>query len=283
MNAIRLRSSRSKIGISKCAMVVAGWLALSTFETSTSAEETLSIVGWNAEANFNGADPTVIAERMAFMEGVDIWGFCEVKNSAWAQELEHGAEVGESANFDHILGTTGGNIRLLIIFDADRLERLSNEELHDVNEGNHRAPLIAKFRIRLTSVEFLIMVNHLARGNASLRHEQATKLREWATDQTLPVIAVGDYNFDWHYRHGESDHDQGYDNLTAGSVFTWIRPPILVRTQASSYDGVLDFVFVANKPATWKASSRILREPGDFPDSKSTSDHRPVSATIEIE
>jgi hypothetical protein len=45
---------------------------------------------------------------------------------------------------------------------------------------------------------------------------------------------------------------------------------------------VLDFVFVANKPAGWKASSFIMREPGDFPDSKSTPDHRPILATFVI-
>ena len=40
-------------------------------------------------------------------------------------------------------------------------------------------------------------VNHLARGNAELRQEQAKALRLWAADQELPIIGIGDYNFDF--------------------------------------------------------------------------------------
>lgn len=246
------------------------------------ADLTLKIIGWNAEANFNGADPTVVATRMAYVEGCDIWGLCEVKNQAWADEFEHAAELGENADFKHVLGTTGGGIKLLIIYNDAKLEKLSHEELHGINVGNHRAPLVAKFKIRSTSDEFLFMLNHLARGDAALRHQQATQLNQWAQSQTLPIIAVGDYNFDWDYRNGDTDHDQGYDNMTSGGVFKWVRPPFLVRTQASGYDGVLDFVFVANLPDAWKASSFIVREPGDFPDNDKTPDHRPILATFAI-
>ena len=38
----------------------------------------IAVVGWNAEANFNGANPTAIAERMAFITDCDLWGFAEV-------------------------------------------------------------------------------------------------------------------------------------------------------------------------------------------------------------
>ena len=246
------------------------------------AGQTLKVIGWNAESNFNGADPTVVATRMAYVEGCDIWGMCEVKNQAWAAEFEHAAELGESADFKHVLGSTGGNIKLLIVYNHAKLEKVSHEELHGINVGNHRAPLVAKFKIRATNDEFLFMVNHLARGDSALRHQQAAQLKQWAQTTTLPIIAVGDYNFDWDYRKGATDHDQGYDNMTAGNVFKWVRPPVLVRTQASDYDGVLDFVFVANKPAGWKASSFIMREPGDFPDNVATPDHRPILGTFVI-
>jgi len=250
------------------------------FSYVSAAAESLRFVGWNAEANFNGADPTVIAERMAFMPDVDVWGFCEVKDSNWADELEYGAHLGSGDPFDHVLGTTGGQIKLLVIFNTDRFDRVGDEELHDINQGNHRAPLVVKLRLKSTAQEILVMVNHLARGNASLRREQATKLNQWAGQQSLPIIALGDYNFDWHYRHGESDHDEGYDNMVAGNVFRWVRPPVLIRTQASHFDGVLDFVFTANLPAAWQATAIIVREPGDFPDNDSTPDHRPVIATL---
>ena len=82
------------------------WIAVGFCEAAAQAEEALQVVSWNAEANFNGADPTVIAERMASFEGVDVWGFCEVKDSNWANELEHGAELGENAEFTHVLGSS---------------------------------------------------------------------------------------------------------------------------------------------------------------------------------
>lgn len=43
------------------------------------------------------------------------------------------------------------------------------------------------------------MVNHLYRGSASGRHTQSKKLNQWARSQDVPVIAVGDYNFDCDY------------------------------------------------------------------------------------
>ena len=35
-----------------------------------------------------------------------------------------------------------------------------------------------------------------------MRCSQAEGLREWARTQTLPIIAVGDYNFDYDFRTG---------------------------------------------------------------------------------
>ena len=57
-------------------------------------------------------------------------------------------------------------------------------------------------------------------------------------------MAVGDYNFDRDVRTGDTVHDRGYDLLTVDGVFTWVRPPQLIRTQCS-FDSVLDFVLVA--------------------------------------
>lgn len=48
------------------------------------------------------------------------------------------------------------------------------------------------------------MVNHLYRSNNERRHAQAQGLNEWARSQTLPVIATGDYNFDWHFQTGDT-------------------------------------------------------------------------------
>ena len=49
----------------------------------------------------------------------------------------------------------------------------------------------------------------MARGDTEFRAEQAGGLREWARTKSAPLIAIGDYNFDWDFRteKGNSDFD----------------------------------------------------------------------------
>ena len=167
----------------------------SLITTGAVCAEQLRVIGWNVESG--GARPEVLDNVIADMQGVDIWGFSEVQNSTWVDLFEIAAEDGENANFNTIIGTTGGGDKLLIVYDDNRFELVNQFELDHINiGGNVRAPLVAKMRLRSTGKEFLFMVNHLYRSKADRRHEQAQLLNEWAQNQTLPVIAVGDYNFD---------------------------------------------------------------------------------------
>jgi hypothetical protein len=215
---------------------------------------------------------------------VDIWGLCEVQ-AAWAAQFETAAEEGEDADFMHVLGTTGRGDRLLIIYDNERLELIDYEELHAMNpQGRVRSPLVADFRLRATGDEFKFMVNHLYRTREDARHEQSRQLQAWAEAETEPIIAVGDYNYDWSIPGGDEDHDPGYDFLTAEDVFRWLRPTGLYRTQYSrrAPESVLDFVFLANEEGSISGESEIIVEPGDFPDNGRTPDHRPILATLTI-
>ena len=253
------------------------------------AAEDITVIGWNAESG--DANPAVVAARIAEIDGCDIWGICEVQNSSWASAFEDAAEVDENADFKAILGSTGGADRMLIIYDSDRFDRLDDFELHRINLGGRvRAPLVAHFRIIGTDAEFLFMVNHLYRSRDFRRHEQARLLNLWASQQTLPIIAVGDYNFDWSVAVGEKVHDEGYDEMIKDGHFTWIRPSKLKKTQASpNYNSVLDFVFLGGDSWTWKAQSAILKRDAtdtnddSFPDDGQTSDHRPARAKIQID
>ena len=171
---------------------------------------------------------------------------------------------------------------MAIVFNDEKLELLGTHELHSINPGGSvRAPLVAQFKVRGTGIEFNFMVNHLYRSRADARHRQASQLNEWADSQEVPVIAVGDYNFDWEVEGGERDHDEGFDLMTAGSVFTWARPEELIKTQDSRYDSVLDFVFTSGEAKRWSGRSKIVVRDGDFPNSDETSDHRPVVAWFE--
>ncbi|NNG17739.1 MAG: endonuclease/exonuclease/phosphatase, partial [Gemmatimonadales bacterium] len=247
-----------------------------------SAQDTLRVMSWNLESG--GSAVTTIAAQIQAFDGIDIWGFSEVPSNAKTQ-YQRGAGLGEGAFFDGVMSQSGGGDRLLIVFDTGRFDLLGSAELDEINspELHHRSPLVAHFREKATGLEFKFMVNHLARGDNSRRHIQATQLNDWAETQTLPVVAVGDYNFDWDLPNGTS-HDQGFDNLLADDVFVWVKPDPVKRTQCSEEDGgcrfnsVLDFVFVAGPAKSWTAESDVVVRAGDFPDNDLTSDHRPVEA-----
>lgn len=245
--------------------------------------QNLTVAGFNVESG--AANPNVIAEQIGPLDGIDLWGFSEVKNSTDARALQQGAEDGESGTFESILGTTGGQDRLLIVYNSERLERLASGELHDLNIGGSvRAPLWARFRMKPSGPEFIFMVNHLYRGNTAGRHAQAQGLNQWVQSQTVPVIATGDYNFDWHFQTGDTNHDRGFDLMTAGGLFRWVRPPDpLVPTNCSGHRSVLDFVFVSGEAQSWQAESEILFPEASYcPDTPSTSDHRPVLARFDL-
>lgn len=248
--------------------------------------ETLRVVAFNVESG--GADPSTIAQQISTMGAVDIWGLSEVKNFAWAMQFKAAVMAATGDPYWFIFGNTGGEDRLVLLYNQDTLEELDTEELHDINpEGRVRAPLVAHFRIKGTSQEFKAVVNHLYRKRANLRHQQARQLRAWAETQTVPVITLGDFNFDW---ESDTDHDTGFDELTSGNVFTWVRPSNLLLdgnllpTQChTDFRSVLDFVFVGGDAQDWSGSSQILfPQPEYCPDDNLTSDHRPVEATFTL-
>jgi endonuclease/exonuclease/phosphatase family metal-dependent hydrolase len=256
-----------------CLVVLLPWLAL--------ADEQVVVAGWNVESG--DATVNAVADRIAGFSDVDIWGLCEVYSSR-AGDYEQAAEDGEGADFGRVQGSNVSfGIRLLILYDNDRFELIAYEELHAINvSGTVRPPLVAHLRIRSSGDEFKFMVNHLYRGSEAGRIQQSTMLNDWAENETLPVIAVGDYNYDWRVVGGETDHDVGYDRITEDDVFEWLRPTMLSETQYSpSYDpAVLDFVFLANDEGAVSGTSEIIVEPDDFPDDHTTSDHRPIMATL---
>jgi len=248
----------------------------------TPQAQTLTVIAFNTESG--GADPGVIADTFENLPRADVWGFSEVQSESWANTFEEAVAEVAGSEFQLILGSTGGGDRLAIIYNADTLELVSDFELHDINiGGNVRAPLVGRFRMNGTPLEFFFVVNHLYRSRPERRHQQATLLNEWAATQTIPVVMAGDFNFDWSVADGDHDHDTGFDNLTAGAVMQWVRPNDLVRTQCSSFDSVLDFVFVGGEARNWSGSGDILfREASYCPDDNTTSDHRPVSATFTL-
>ena len=244
--------------------------------------ETIDVGSFNLESG--GANISTLEQQIEGFDGIDIWGYSEVL-AAWEDEASDASFVDEPGTEGHILGTTGGGDRLLIVYDDDRFTLVDSGELANINVGgNVRAPLWVRLRdSENNNLEFIFMVNHLYRSREDRRHQQATLLNQWAQNQTVPVIAVGDYNFDWDVPNGDNDHDDGYDNLTANDIFEWVRPAALRRTQCNlNFNSVLDFVFVAGDAQNWTNTSTIPEIRADYCTTNNTaeSDHRPVFAFL---
>lgn len=237
-------------------------------------------MGWNIENN--GSEPFTIASQLAEFEGHDIVGLCEV-SAANKQRYTYAMEIGEGHDYQSILSEQGRGDRLMILFDDDKFELIESMELDEINIMQRVRPaLVARFKSLETGQEFFFMVNHLYRTNDDARKTQAELLNDWAKESELPVIAVGDYNFDY-----EIDDEQGNESFEAfmeDDVFKWLRPVELIRTIWSpGYDpSILDFIFVSGAAKNWQAESRVMVRPFDFPDTEKNSDHRPIEAWIDI-
>ena len=250
----------------------------------------LTVVSWNVDSG--SADPAVIAERMAALDGVDLWGLCEVENSSWAQQFERAAEDDEPGDFYSFLGTTGGSDKLLILYDSDQFTELERFEVGWAGRRgyrptlNWREPLVVRLRHKATGLEFFFMVNHLDRGRSghSGLLDQAEALNAWAAEQTLPIVAVGDYGFDWVLDpgHDEKNYEKGFGHMTRNAVFSWVFPEPLIATHCSDDNSIDDFVFLANAAGAITGSAEVLEVSGDCPDTTVAPAHRPVRTVLTV-
>lgn len=241
--------------------------------------QSLSIAAFNV--NSAVTTPEKIAQQMQSVKNVEIWAL-EEANDSWAEPVS--LMLGK--NFNSIHGTTGfKNSKLQIYYDESAITLLEHIELDYINAFHRvRAPLVAKFQVKESKQIFLLMVNHLYRKNATARHQQAQQINDWVKEQSYPVIAVGDYNFDLS-PYNIKEHDEGFDLIQKDDAMRWIMPSVLTPSQCDEkYNSILDFIFVGNSAKKWKVKSEILFTE----DSKycsqlgENSDHRPIIGRFEF-
>ncbi len=244
-----------------------------------------TIVSWNVDSL--RPDPHVAALRMAQMDGVDLWGLCGVRDEPWAEMFRAAAGENERQEMASLLSPTRGSDRLLILYDARRLELIRHYEFGWDDEPWYRPDmvlrpsLIAQLRHRATGQEFLFMVNCLHPKWTAL---QAEKIARWAQRQGLPVIAAGTYYFQ--YNLGATplrcEGQPGFAVLLDGGAFQWVTPESLIKTYDSPYNTIEDFVFIANVAGKLYAQSRVVVQPNDFTGRAPTGAHRPLQTTVTL-
>jgi endonuclease/exonuclease/phosphatase family metal-dependent hydrolase len=250
--------------------------------------EPLSVISYNVESDdLQDTDPVLVGQDIETIGVADLWGLSEVSGSA-ASEIFRRAIATPDSDYRSILGTTGTVDRLQIVYDAKKLKLIADRELR--GSGGTRDPLVAQFEFLPTGREFLFTVNHFNRRDEEKREAQAEFLRDWAEQQTLPIIAVGDYNFD--YEPQTQQGNEAFDIFQKNDTFEWIQPQCLddrscpaTGTQCNpNYSSILDFVFVSGGAKNWQGQSDVLFLDEDIcaREGDGFSDHRPVAARFEI-
>lgn len=252
-------------------------------------DDTITILAWNVESG--GSDPNVIAEQLKTFGDIDIYCLSEVSPKEFTRYRE---AIG--SNFASFDSRTGGADRLQVIYNNERFEMLEERELdrhrdYALNNGNHRSPIYVRLRDRESELEFVVMTNHLARGNEDIRNQQAIGLREWARDQAQSVglICIGDHNMDFDFRSQRGN--DAFVEMLRDNIWKWVKPDPLIDTNWDDRDGdgkdnypdsMLDFAFVAGLATEWSPTCRVIVRDGDFPDDKTTSDHRPIELKLTV-
>jgi hypothetical protein len=243
--------------------------------SGAAAAAPFTLVAFNVESG--DASDHVIAVQLENSVGVDLWGLADVwDEGGWPERLREGAGVGEDATFGAVLGQTGRDSRLLVLYREDRFRQLAIEEIAAARVSDREpAPLAVQFRLD-GDQDFWFLVVDLS-DSEGRRMKQARALADWTSRQTLPVVAGGTFRFGVKSGHDE-DPAMG---VLLESGWRWVLPVDFVATACGSGNRIEDFVFLAGPGDAWGARSEIMYPQSNYcPDSGRTSNHRPVLANL---
>lgn len=280
------------------------------------AADDFRLLAWNVESNRPNqppvSNPLVIAEQLTELmkdpaTTAEVIVLSEV-DPVTVLRFQKAVADGLGTEVDYVTSASGGfadTDSLLVIVNKQRFRIDEVAELHryagiaanfnnpetdsaDFGALRARSPLAVKLYDLKSNDSFWVVANHLARGEADLRTEQARMLVKWAADRNEPVITAGDFNFDYDFKTQQGN--PAFQAMMADGVWEWLKPDPLVDSNWSDDrqvvgqrvdrypDSILDFVFVANGAKQWQGESDVVVRASDFPDNDQTSDHRPLIA-----
>ena len=252
----------------------------------------IMMLSWNVESD--GAEAETVCRELTELNQGDRYDVVTL-TEVLPEDLKK-FRLALGMHYKYAYSKSGHNDRMQILYNENRFEKVRHFELAEINIKNrYRAPLVVHLKERKTEsrpdeLEFLVLVNHLARGKPEIRQEQATMLVEWARDQSLPVFALGDYNFDYVFETDKGN--PAFVNFMKDNIWRWVKPETMVDSNwyddpeapdgKDDYPGsLLDFAFVAGPAKDWKSKCQIIVRKNDFPDNEKTSDHRPYELILE--
>ncbi|WP_299022227.1 endonuclease/exonuclease/phosphatase family protein [uncultured Photobacterium sp.] len=241
-------------------------------------------IGYNIEGGYKpDAELNTVTQYIKQLGPADIYALSEVTIS-WQHSLAEAASQLAGAHF-HWVATTGAiesTDSLAILYNTDKFSLIKTLELNNIKPGKYsRAPLAVLLKDNRTSDTFYFMVNHFDRKHADRRQEQARKLNEWAQTSEYPVVAMGDYNFDFEVTTGETN--TAFKLFTKDDVFTWVKPQELIKSGChEDYNSILDFAFIANGEELTASSTIRFPEPEYCMDDSQRPDHRPIELMFSL-
>ena len=244
---------------------------------SATTAEPLTVIGYNVEGGYKpGATVGKVVEYIGRAPKADIYAISEL-SVGWNNKLAKAMGGFKFVVSSRAISTTDA---LGIFYNPKRFELKAKGELPFGVHEYERPALYLHLLDKQTDKRFLVMVNHLMRGSSENpdRYAQALQLNRWVQRQRLPVVALGDYNFD--YDISTSTANPSYSAMIANKHWRWVKPKKLIKTGChKKFNSILDFVFINKKVAA--ARSEVL-----FPKrayckhDQYRPDHRPVMAVV---
>lgn len=244
--------------------------------------EALVLVAWNVNAGpFGDRDaqvPRVEEALRAWSEaGVGLLVLQEVEPD-WVPRLS--AALGPE--YAHVMGRSGGMMRIVLFFRESRLSLRGWDELSSVVGGSDqlRAPVSARFTLDGAQPIEVIGV-HLTRGDAAedgrRRHEEAQRLAALSARGDEPLLVVGDFNADCALAGGPDACHRSFRSLLERGG-TWIVPREPLSTTCSTrYDTMLDHVVAMRGAEQARGEVDVLT---GYCDAMEPGAHRPLRASL---
>jgi len=285
----------------RCTLYV--WIVaacLSVFAVAQDDSISVRVITWNMQSDHKEgkveSDPDFLAKQMGEKGLVDIWGLSEVLDEPTLRLFEATIEEATGEGYEAFLSKKGDRDRLAILYRTSKFELLKEPfDLKRVMVRNRflRPAFIAKLREKESGQAFFFAVNHFKCCNkTNVRVRQAEAFNSFLYEESLPVVAVGDYNIhtDVHNPDYTKKDLVALIGEEGSGPWYWIKPENFVPTLDKG-SKIVDYVFVANKVYGWDAKSYVLKRAGNerltvdtpFIDNEKTTDHRPVEAIFTIQ